>query len=50
MSTHGRNPLAGLGNRAVILEGGRITGDTGAGTRPEQVLAAAGGEDPGGEK
>ena len=45
MSTHGRNPLAGLGNRAVTLDAGRIVSDTGPGARPEQILAAAGGEE-----
>lgn len=44
MSTHGRNPLVQLANRAVALEAGRVARDTGPGAGTERVLAEAGGE------
>lgn len=44
MSTHGRNPLVTLADRAVTLEAGRVVRDTGPGAGADRVLAEAGGE------
>ena len=44
MSTHGRNPLVPLANRAVTLEAGRVVRDTGPGAAADRVMTEAGGE------
>ena len=41
MSTHGRNETQGAVTRAVRLEGGKITHDSGAGGNPDEVLVMA---------
>jgi heme exporter protein A len=49
MSTHGRNETQGAVTRAVRLDGGKITHDSGAGGNPNEILVMAavrdGGED-----
>jgi ABC-type multidrug transport system ATPase subunit len=41
MSTHGRNETQGAVTRAIRLEGGRITHDSGSGGDPSEVLVMA---------
>ena len=41
MSTHGRNETQGAVTRAIRLEGGKITHDSGAGGDPKQILVMA---------
>ncbi len=47
MSTHGRNETQGAVTRAIRLEGGRITHDSGAGGNPSEVLVMAAVRDTG---
>ena len=49
MSTHGRNETQGAVTRAIRLEGGRITHDSGAGGNPSEVLVMAAVRDAGEE-
>jgi heme exporter protein A len=41
MSTHGRNETQGAVTRAIRLDGGKITHDSGAGGNPKEVLVLA---------
>jgi ABC-type multidrug transport system ATPase subunit len=41
MSTHGRNETQGAVTRAVRLDGGKITHDSGAGGNPREILVMA---------
>ena len=41
MSTHGRNETQGAVTRAIRLDGGKITHDSGAGGDPREVLVMA---------
>ena len=41
MSTHGRNETQGAVTRAIRLDGGKMTHDSGAGGNPNEVLTAA---------
>jgi heme ABC exporter ATP-binding subunit CcmA len=50
MSTHGRNETQGSVTRAIRLEGGRITHDSGAGGDPGEVLVLATARDTGEEE
>lgn len=47
MSTHGRNETQGAVTRAIRLEGGKITHDSGAGGNPNDVLVLAAVRDTG---
>lgn len=47
MSTHGRNETQGAVTRAIRLEGGKITHDSGAGGNPREVLVMAAVRDGG---
>jgi heme exporter protein A len=49
MSTHGRNETQGAVTRAIRLEGGKITHDSGAGGNPNDVLVLAAVRDTGEE-
>ena len=49
MSTHGRNETQASVTRAIRLEGGRITHDSGPGGDPNQVLVMAAVRDAGSE-
>ena len=49
MSTHGRNETQGAVTRAIRLEGGKITHDSGAGGNPNEVLVMAAVRDTGEE-
>jgi|SRR5579872_1932891 len=49
MSTHGRNETQGAVTRAIRLEGGKITHDSGAGGNPNEVLVLAAVRDTGEE-
>ena len=49
MSTHGRNETQGAVTRAIRLDGGKITHDSGAGGNPKQVLVMAAVRDSGEE-
>jgi ABC-type multidrug transport system ATPase subunit len=49
MSTHGRNETQGAVTRAIRLEAGRITHDSGAGGNPREVLVMAAVRDSGEE-
>jgi len=49
MSTHGRNETQGAVTRAVRLEGGKITHDSGSGGNPNEVLVMASVRDGGEE-
>jgi ABC-type multidrug transport system ATPase subunit len=49
MSTHGRNETQGAVTRAIRLEGGRITHDSGPGGDPKKVLVLAAVRDSGEE-
>jgi hypothetical protein len=41
MSTHGRNETQGAVTRAIRLDGGKITHDSGAGGNPKEILVMA---------
>jgi ABC-type multidrug transport system ATPase subunit len=41
MSTHGRNETQGAVTRAIRLDGGKITHDSGAGGNPREILVMA---------
>jgi ABC-type multidrug transport system ATPase subunit len=47
MSTHGRNETQGAVTRAIRLNGGRITHDSGAGGNPKEILVMAAVRDGG---
>jgi heme exporter protein A len=47
MSTHGRNETQGAVTRAIRLDGGKITHDSGAGGNPNEVLVMAAVRDSG---
>jgi heme exporter protein A len=49
MSTHGRNETQGTVTRAIRLDGGQITHDSGAGGDPKEVLLYAAARDSGEE-
>jgi heme exporter protein A len=49
MSTHGRNETQGAVTRAVRLDGGKITHDSGAGGNPNEILVMAAVRDGGEE-
>jgi heme exporter protein A len=49
MSTHGRNETQGAVTRAIRLDGGKITQDSGAGGDPNEVLVMAAVRDTGEE-
>jgi heme exporter protein A len=49
MSTHGRNETQGAVTRAIRLEGGKITHDSGAGGNPREILVMAAVRDSGEE-
>jgi heme exporter protein A len=49
MSTHGRNETQGAVTRAIRLDGGKITQDSGAGGNPKEVLVMAAVRDSGEE-
>ena len=49
MSTHGRNETQGAVTRAIRLDSGRITHDSGAGGNPKEVLVLASVRDSGEE-
>lgn len=49
MSTHGRNETQGAVTRAIRLEGGKITHDSGAGGNPKEILVMAAVRDSGEE-
>jgi heme exporter protein A len=49
MSTHGRNETQGAVTRAIRIEGGKITHDSGAGGNPREILVMAAVRDSGEE-
>jgi len=49
MSTHGRNETQGAVTRAIRLDGGKITHDSGAGGNPNEILVMAAVRDGGEE-
>ena len=49
MSTHGRNETQGAVTRAIRLDGGKITHDSGAGGNPREILVMAAVRDSGEE-
>jgi ABC-type multidrug transport system ATPase subunit len=49
MSTHGRNETQGAVTRAIRLDGGKITQDSGAGGNPKEILVMAAVRDSGEE-
>ena len=49
MSTHGRNETQGAITRAIRLDGGKITQDSGVGGSPKEILAMAAVRDSGEE-
>jgi hypothetical protein len=50
MSTHGRNETQGSVTRAIRLEGGAITHDSGTGGDPNSVLVMATSRESGEER
>jgi hypothetical protein len=47
MSTHGRNETQTAVTRAIRLEGGKITHDSGTGGNPKEILVMAAVRDSG---